>query len=238
MRAFLLTGTDTGVGKTTVGCAIAAALRLRGLRVGVAKPFETGCELGEDGSLVPADARRLRYFADCGESIETICPIRCREPLAPAVALRRQGVEVDLERLRSAAAGIAERHDVTLIEGAGGLLVPITNRLTFADLARHWRLPLLVVVGNRLGALNHAQLTLRVAEQMGLRIVGYVINQLMPDDDLAAQTNVTALAELIGPALGRLPWLGSIEETAAERQRLAFVAEEHLQLDRLLSRTS
>jgi dethiobiotin synthetase len=236
--AFLITGTDTGVGKTTVGCALAAALATRGLRVGVAKPFETGCEPDAEGALVPADARQLRYFADCSEPIEVICPVRCGEPLAPAVALRRQGLEVDLERLRSAIEGIVERHEVTLIEGAGGLLVPVAGRVTFADLARDWLLPLLIVVGNRLGALNHAQLTLRVAQQMSIPVAGYIINGLMAEEDLAVQTNVDALAELIGPALGRLPWLGAVHCTPEDRERLARAAELSFALDRLLDPNS
>jgi dethiobiotin synthetase len=232
--AFLLTGTDTAIGKTTVGCAIAAALGLRGLKVGVCKPFETGCEPQADGSVLPADTQRLRYFADCREPLELICPIRCREPLAPAVALRREGREIDLERLGAAVRALADRHDVTLVEGAGGLLVPVSERTTFADLARQWRLPVLVVVGNRLGALNHAQLTLRAAAQAGLDLLGYVVNQLAPAEDVAMQTNVAALEGLVGPPLGVLPWVGAIECTPADRQRLARVAEANLRLDRLL----
>jgi dethiobiotin synthetase len=97
-RAFFVTGTDTGIGKTTVTCAVAAALSRRDARVGVA-PFETGCEADADGGC-PADARTLRYFANCDEPLEAICPMRCREPLAPAIAFRREGRAVDLGQVR------------------------------------------------------------------------------------------------------------------------------------------
>lgn len=230
---FFVTGTDTGIGKTTVTCAIAAALHRRGRRVGVAKPFETGCDPDGDGTLIPADARMLKFFAKCGEPLETICPIRCREPLAPAIALQREHVDIDLDRLKSTVLGIADRHDVTFVEGAGGLLVPVTRDVTFADVAREWNLPLLIVVGNRLGALNHAQLTVRVARQAGLEIVGYVVNTLMSDGDVAMQTNIDALTELIGPSLGVLPYLDLVEATPVDRTRLADAAESALALSAL-----
>ncbi|OFV87293.1 MAG: dethiobiotin synthase [Acidobacteria bacterium RBG_16_68_9] len=232
-RAFLLTGTDTGVGKTTVGSALAAALASRGVKVGVAKPFETGCRVDADGTLVPADAWQLRYFAGCDEALETICPIRCAEPLAPAVALRREGRIIDLASLRAAMLGIVARHEITLIEGAGGLLVPVARSATFADLARDWKLPVLIVVGNRLGALNHAQLTVRFAEHASLPVAGYIINTLGPEADLATETNVEALAELVGPPLGVLPWLGVVRCTPDDRVRLAAAAEKHIALDAL-----
>ena len=234
-RAFLLTGTDTGIGKTTVTCAVAAALSRRGIRVGVGKPAETGCEVDANGALIPADAGRLRYFSGCREPLDTICPIRCREPLAPAVALRREARTIDAQDLRATMLGIAARHDVTLIEGAGGLLVPVIGSVTFAELAREWQLPVVVVVGNRLGAINHAQLTVRYAEQAGLTIGGYVINTLGPDGDVAAQTNVDCLRELLGAPIGVLPWLGPVACTPDDRTRLARVAEESLALARLIA---
>lgn len=234
-RAVLVTGTDTGIGKTTVTCAIAAALRRRGRRVGVAKPFETGCEAEADGSLIAADARLLRFFADCEEPLDTICPVRCREPLAPAVALRREHREIDLDRLQPAILAIAQRHDLTFIEGAGGLLVPVVQRVTFADMARMWNLPLLLVVGNRLGALNHALLTMRAARESGLDVIGYVVNTPSPSADVATRTNVDTLAELIGPSLGVLPYLDAIGATPADRDRLAEIAEQRINLDSLLS---
>lgn len=219
--AYLVTGTDTGVGKTTVACAMAAALRARGMRVGVAKPFETGCAPGPDGTLLPADAQRLRFFAECAEPLDVICPYRCVEPLAPAVALEREGRRVDFAALRALVAGIAARHDVTLVEGAGGLLVPIEGATTFCDLALEWGLPLVVVVGNRLGALNHAQLTVRHAESRGAAVAGYVVNALGPETNLAAATNLAMLERLLGPPLGVLPWLGELGCDEAARARLA-----------------
>jgi dethiobiotin synthetase len=109
--------------------------------------------------------------------------------------------------------------------------VPLTESATFADLARACDLPLLIVVGNRLGAINHARLTMDWARTAGLAVRGYVVNALRPDADLAAQTNIDILRELLGPALGVLPFLGPLTQSAADRERLADAAEAALDLD-------
>ena len=220
-RAFLITGTDTAIGKTTVACALAAAISARGRSVGVLKPVESGCEQGADGRLIPADAIRLRYFSGCPEPLETICPYRFSAPLAPAVAARREGQQVDLAVVAAGIQHLASRYDVTLIEGAGGLLAPVAAQTTFADIARERQLPLVIVVGNRLGAINHAQLTIGWAKASGLDVVGYIVNSLTPEASLAAETNIEALVELVGPPLGVLPWLGAITCSNGDRQRLA-----------------
>lgn len=230
MRCYLITGTDTGIGKTTVACAIAAALRRRGVDVGVLKPAETGCEPGPDGTPHASDAARLRWFAGRSEAVEAICPFRLREPLAPALAARRQGVELDLERVAALVGRFASGCAVGLVEGAGGLLVPLAGRATFADLAALCGLRVLVVVGNRLGGVNHAALTMRWAETAGLDVAGYVVNTLRPEADLAMRTNVALLEEILGPSLGVFPWVGDVACTEAERDRLADIAEASIAL--------
>ena len=126
------------------------------------------------------------------------------------------------------------RCELALVEGAGGLLVPLTTASTFADLARACDLRVLVVVGNRLGAINHARLTLDWARAARLSVAGYVVNTLQPEIDLAAQTNVAVLRELCGPSLGVLPFLGPLKRTEPERDRLADAAEAALDLDALV----
>lgn len=237
-KPFLITGTDTGIGKTTVACGIAAALAYQGFRIAVAKPFETGCDLARDGSLVAADALRLRYFSGCSELPEVICPYRFRLPLAPSVAERREGLVIDLAAVMRTLDELTRRYEMTLIEGAGGLLVPVVGRTTFADLARAWSARLIVIVGNRLGALNHAQLTIRCAQTLGLTITGYIVNTLSPIRDEAAASNAEVLAELLGPPLGVFPWMGPIACTAADRRRLAETAERTIDLAALTDKGS
>lgn len=234
-QSFLITGTDTGVGKTTVAGAIAAALNRRGRRVGVSKPVETGCEPGADGELIAPDATLLRWAAQRDDTIERICPYRLRAPLAPSVAAHREGIELDLPGLAAAVRAVVAGSDVVLVEGAGGLLVPLNRSSSFADLARICGLRLLVVVGNRLGAINHARLTLDWARADGLPLAGYIVNTLQAEGDLATQTNVAALRELCGPTLGVFPHLGAFGRSDADRTRLADAAERSIDLDALLA---
>lgn len=202
-----ITGTDTGVGKTFVACGLAALLRDAGYRVGVMKPAETGC-VEKEGELFPEDAVRLKEASGSADPLEKICPYRFIDPLAPAVAAERSGITLDIDRIRKIYEGIRAGNDITLVEGAGGLLVPLLPHYTYADLAKLLKLPVLVVAANRLGALNHLLLTLEHASCRGLRVVGYVLNRLDPAPSLAAETNRDALRTLTAaPCVGEIPFL-------------------------------
>ena len=224
--SFFITGTDTGVGKTFVACGIAAALRARGLRVGVMKPVETGC--GPAGARRPADANALRHAAGSALDLGRICPWQLQAPLAPDVAARLEGDRVDPARIVSIYQEIERAHDITLVEGAGGLLVPIDGRYTMADLARDPALPLLVVVDSKLGASSHTLLTLEAAAARGLTVIGYILNRAAPDDDAATVTNADLLARCTDvPCLGTLAWRPATDPGA--------VMEDALDLNRLLA---
>ena len=213
--AIFITGTDTGVGKTFVSCALAAYLTDLGYRVGVMKPAETGCA-EKDGELFADDAYRLKQASGCAEPIERICPYRLPEPLAPSIAAERAGVKIDIDRLLSICQEITAQHDITLIEGAGGLMVPLLPSYTFADFARVAKLPILVVAANKLGAINHLLLTLEHASCKGLRTAGYVLNQIENQVSLAAETNREVLANLSGvPCLAELPYYANANFEAA-----------------------
>lgn len=203
-----ITGTDTGVGKTFFTCALAALLRSYGYNVGVMKPAETGC-VEKDGALFPEDAWQLKNASGCAEAIETICPYRLPEPLAPSIAAERAGVKIDIDHILAVYRDIAARHDITLVEGAGGLLVPVVPSFTYADFARVAKLPIIVVAANRLGAINHLLLTLDYASCKGLSPIGYVLNQVAAESSLAAVTNREVLAGMTGVAcLGEMPFIG------------------------------
>ena len=203
----LITGTDTGVGKTFFTCALATLLRSQGYIVGVMKPAETGCEM-RDGDLFPADAWRLKDVAASTEPIETICPYRFAEPLAPSIAAERAGAKIDIDRLLAGYREISARHDITLIEGAGGLMVPLVGSFTYADFARIAKLPLIVVAANKLGVINHLLLTLEHAASQRLLALGYVLNRISNETSLAADTNREALFGLTGIRfLAELPFV-------------------------------
>lgn len=244
MSVLLVTGTDTGVGKTFVTAALAAALGARGVRVGVAKPVETGCRAGGDGTPDPEDARALAAAARSREPLATICPYRFPDPLAPALAAARAGAPIDVAALAALLRARAARHDVLLVEGAGGLLVPLTRDATYADLATALAAPVLLVVGSRLGAINHALLTLAVLVARRIPVRGYVLNRLAAAPDLAVETNGAMLRDLTSArCLGELPWTADAADLLAAlraggahaeraRTRLAALAAD-LDLDRV-----
>jgi dethiobiotin synthetase len=210
-KGIFVTGTDTGVGKTFVAASLAAYLRDLGYRVGVMKPAETGCE-ERDGKLIPQDAIRLKEASGCAEPIEIICPYPLPEPLAPSIAAERVGVRIDIERMLAVYDEISGKHEITLVEGAGGLMVPLLSSYTYADFARVLKLPTIVVAANKLGAINHLLLTLEHASCKGLSVLGYVLNRVSDANSLAAETNRAVLSSLTGvPCLGELPFVETSE---------------------------
>lgn len=206
-----ITGTDTAVGKTVFACSLAALLKESGYKVGVMKPAESGCDRGE-GKLLPQDAMALKAASGCESPLATICPYQFREPLAPSVAAEREEVRIDIDRLMGVYHEISSVHDITIVEGAGGLLVPLLPSYTYADFAKALRLPLIVVAANKLGMINHLLLTIEHASCKGLSVLGYVLNQIEQQPSLAAQTNREALASLTGvPCVGEFPYLQEVE---------------------------
>ena len=233
---FFITGTDTGVGKTLVACGLAALFRDSGYKVGVMKPAETGCK-EKDGRIFPEDADHLKKASGCEAPIEKICPYQLCEPLAPSVAAEREAIRIDVGHVIDLYNEISAAHDITLVEGAGGLLVPLLPSYTYADLTRVLKLPLLVVAANRLGIINHLLLTLEHASCRDLRVLGYILNQLETQPSLAAATNREALSTMTSiPCLGEIPY---IDDWDARSPSLTVIFEENLDtglLRRLLPR--
>ncbi|HUH03514.1 MAG TPA: dethiobiotin synthase [Kofleriaceae bacterium] len=209
-RAFFVTGTDTGVGKTTVTAALAARLVRAGQRVAVLKPVETGC-METAAGLWAADAELLRAAAGGTQSAEDTCVYRFRTPVAPAVAARREGGAIRAAAIEARVAALRDRRpDWLFVEGAGGLLVPVTEDLLMADLAARLGLPLLIVARDGLGTINHTLLTVEVARARGLEIAGVILSATSPDPGPGEQDNAGELARLSAvPYLGRLAWIAA-----------------------------
>ena len=211
-KGVFITGTDTGVGKTFFACKLAALLRVSGYRVGVMKPAESGCAERE-GKLYPEDATLLKKASASQDPLDKICPYQFREPLAPNVAAQREGITLDIDRLIDVYNEISSTHDITLVEGAGGLMVPLLPSYTYADFARVLKLPVLVIAANRLGMINHLVLTLEHARCKGLSVLGYVLNRLESGASLAAETNREALSTLTAvTCAGELPYVAPSED--------------------------
>jgi dethiobiotin synthetase len=202
MRGFFVTGTDTGVGKTTVTAYLAWGLRRRSVNVGVMKPIETG----HGGQGWPADAHRLAAAAGVDDPREWVVPYVFAEPVAPWVASRVTSRPVSLSRIMEAAEALMARHDLLLVEGAGGIAVPVTADTTMADLAAQLALPLLIVARAQLGTINHTVLTVTYARARGLHIAGLVLNGGEgAAADLAERTNPDILEAMTGvPIVGQV----------------------------------
>jgi dethiobiotin synthetase len=214
-RGLFITGTDTGVGKSLVAAALAKMLTERGIHVGVFKPAETG--VADAGSLGP-DAALLKWAAGSKQTDEQICPYRFRDPLAPAVAASREQVRIDYNNLVEQARLTIDRHDFTIIEGAGGLMVPLAGGLLMADFARAVKLPLLLVCRPNLGTINHSLLSLFFAKAMNMEVAGYLINNMPPIKTAAEETVAHSLASLTtAELLGILDSVGGSEQEKVVR---------------------
>jgi len=199
-----ITGTDTGVGKTVVSTALAILLRQRGIRVGVMKPVTSGC-IERSGRLVSEDAELLA--AGAGVAVcDEIAPYLLRAPVAPSAAAEKDGVRIEFSRILAAYHRLADRYDFIIVEGAGGLMVPLAGGLLVADLVKLLALPLLVVARPGLGTVNHTLLTCFAARHMELQVRGVVVNGYPENPGLAEATAPHMIDSLSGaPLLGRFP---------------------------------
>lgn len=225
-QAFFVTGTDTDIGKTTIAAGLLRAARGRGLSTAAAKPLASGCEATPHG-LRNADALALQ--AECRPALpyELVNPFAFAPAIAPHVAAREAGLSLGVEPLRDAVRQVLARGaDFTLVEGAGGWRVPLSDDACLSDLAVALGLPVILVVGMRLGCLNHALLTARAIRADGLRLAGWVANQIDPDMPRLEENLDELRARLPAPCLGFVPRL---ERPAADR------VAECLALERLLA---
>lgn len=170
-----ITGTDTGVGKTLIAGAIARILTGQGLKVGVFKPIATGCRRSREG-LVSSDAEFLAYCADCDYPLSTVNPVTYLTPAAPIVAADYERREINFEEINSAYNYICQTCQLVIVEGLGGVRVPITEDVDVLDLAAGFQLPVVIISRPTLGTINHALLTIDAIRSRNLSIAGVVIN--------------------------------------------------------------
>ena len=204
-KAIFITGTDTGVGKTIVSAVLARLLSKRGISVGVMKPVTSGC-IEVEGKLVSEDAELLKWASNAQFEDPDITPYLLREPLAPSVAASLDKVRIEFSLIASAFDRLAARYDFVIVEGAGGLMVPLAGGLLIADLINRLKLPVLVVARPNLGTVNHTLLTTFSARQMGIEVTGIVVNNYPPTPDKAEAYVPHMLGSLSGaPLLGVFP---------------------------------
>jgi len=204
MKGFFITGTGTEVGKTVVSMAVIGALRSMGLDVCGMKPVESGCD------SIATDGAALLEASGAGEPMELITPFVFRVPLAPLDAARLEGRRVDAEAIVSTALELASRHEALVVEGVGGLMVPLAeNGYLVRDMVRDLGLPVIVAANTALGTVNHTLLTVEAIERSGLVFAGVVLNNTVPSrDEMVAISSLRLIEELSGrPVLGELPYI-------------------------------
>ena len=212
-----VTGTDTGIGKTLASCTLLHALRAQGLRSVGMKPLASGCEATADG-LRNEDALALQAASDPTPAYDDINPFALPEPLAPELAAREAGVDVALAPMLAAHARLSAQADVVVVEGVGGWLAPLSTQLMQADLVRALELPVVLVVGLRLGCLNHAYLSARAIAADGCKLVGWIGNGIDPEMARIEENRALLEARLPAPCLGWLPWASRPDPAALSRR--------------------
>lgn len=206
MSGFFITGTDTGCGKTEITLGLMAALQARGHRVLGMKPVASGCDRHPEG-LRNADAERIRTQGTLAVPYALVNPYAFLPPIAPHVAAAESGVSIDLERIRTTHAELTRQADWVLVEGVGGWRVPLGPECFVDDIPRTLDLPVVLVVGLKLGCLNHALLTAESIQASGLQLAGWIANQVDPDM-AALAANLETLQTLIqAPYFGMVPWM-------------------------------
>lgn len=214
-KAFFIAGTDTGVGKTTVSCALLAAAKAKGLTTLALKPVAAGCEQTAHG-LRNDDA--LALMAEMTETLsyDEVNPVALAAALSPHLAAAEAGRRLSIQQLAGfTRGGLMRRADFALVEGAGGWRVPISSRELLSALPKELGLPVVLVVGMRLGCINHAVLTVEAIVRDGLRLAGWVANVIDPEM-AALEENIATLGSMLpAPCLGVLPW--QPEASAAQR---------------------
>lgn len=205
-KGFFVTGTDTGIGKTTVSCTLLRAFAAQGKKVSGMKPIAAGSENGQW-----MDVEQLLAASNVNVTRQQINPYAFGPPISPHLAAQQLGTEIDLLVIHHAYQQLSAVADLVIVEGAGGFLVPVNERQNGADLAKTLNLPVILVVGMRLGCLNHALLTAQAIQAAGLTLAGWVANCVDPQM-LALEQNITTLEQRLDcPLLGTLPFCREID---------------------------
>jgi len=199
--ALFVTGTDTGVGKTRVAAALCRGLAARGNRVAAMKPVASGCTLTPEG-LRNEDAVLLLAAMNVRARYSDVNPYAFAPAIAPHIAAREAGVDIDFNVLDRAYERLRMQSRVLIVEGAGGWLAPLDSSRAFADLAVHWQMDVVLVVGMRLGCLNHALLTAESIERRGLRLRGWVANSIDPKFERLPENMSSLEGRMAAPCLG------------------------------------
>ena len=205
-QCYFVVGTDTNVGKTYISAQLIDYFVAQNkLTVGM-KPVASGCDLNADDSLINEDARILIAASNIKVPMDLMNPYRFVPAIAPHIAAEQSGVVIDLNVIHTAFTALREQAEVVIVEGAGGFLVPLNDRENLADLAVRLNLPIILVVGMRLGCINHALLTVEVIKARGLTLSGWIANEIVPDMPMFDENLTTLCRHILAPCLSVVRW--------------------------------
>lgn len=230
MTGIFITGTDTDIGKTIVAAGLAGALKKKGYNTGVMKPVQSGAA-SRNGLLYSQDAELMVMAAGSEDKEELVCPVLLKEALAPSVAAELEGRTVDLEKIKNAYMELERHHDLVIVEGAGGISVPVTEKFLMADLIKYLDIPVIIVARAGLGTINHTFLTVEYAKQRGISIIGVILNNYT--GGLAEETNPGIISKLTGiPVVGIVPYDDRVKENRISA--IISIIEENVDLDHII----
>jgi dethiobiotin synthetase len=251
--AIFITGTDTDIGKTVVGAGLALAFHKAGLNVGVMKPVATGClprrepsvsgdskngrrPVAQGLSLFSEDVEYLMGACECRDERELVCPYMLREPLAPEVAAELEGVKIDVRKMVRAYKELCRKHDALIVEGAGGLLVPIKKNYFMVDLIAAFSAPIIIVARPGLGTINHTLLTRELAGARKIGVAGILINNFVERPSLAERTNPDVIRRYSGKQLlGIMPHVAGVSVAHKRYGGLLEATEANIDVNRILN---
>ena len=235
-KGIFITGTDTGVGKTIVTAGLAGAIKSKGIDVGIMKPVASGA-ISHNGRLISNDVRFLVNSIRSKDDLDIICPVCIKPALSPFAASLCYDMEIDIEKIHDAYIKLCKKHDIVIIEGIGGVLVPITDNYMVSDMMKAFDLPVVIVARPGIGTINHSLLTINEIKRNELLIKGFIINGMdMEPTGLAEKTNPLIISRLSGvPLLGTLPFDPKVDESLPETGDIIQLALEHIDIEKILS---
>lgn len=235
MKAIFITGTDTGVGKTAVSVGLCSFLSLRkNLDIGVMKPFESGLTKARRSEL-SSDAEFLKEASGSHDGLSEISPYTFVAPLAPETAASQENIVIDMNMVNATYKRLLERHDMLVVEGAGGVFVPIKKGFFFADLMKAWDIPVIIISRLGLGTINHTLLTNAFLQSRGIKVLGVILNDMEGGKDPAAETNPEVLrAYLNVPVFGIFPHTKEMLNGAINRASLAEIFAVNIDTESIL----
>ena len=214
-KAYFVIGTDTNVGKTYVASALVQHFVQSGLKTIGMKPVASGCELNQQGEFINEDAQALTNVSNVKAPLNLINPYRFAPAIAPHIAAEQDGVTIQLDLITQAYLQLTNLAEVVIVEGAGGFFVPLNQTQTLADLALQLNIPIILVVGMRLGCINHALLTVEAIQARGLSLAGWVANQIDTDFEMFEENFSSLKQRIAAPCLSVVHWQAEVGFDAA-----------------------